>query len=42
MEDSSCCVISCEKPLDASYWEAQYQSKTIGWDLGEVSSPIKE
>ena len=42
MEDTSCCVVSCEKPLDASYWEAQYQSKTIGWDLGEVSPPIKE
>lgn len=42
MEDTSCCIVSCEKPLDASYWEAQYQSKTIGWDLGEVSSPIKE
>lgn len=42
MEDNNCCVISCENPIDASYWEAQYQSKSIGWDLGFVSPPIKE
>ena len=42
MEDSNCCVVSCENPIDASYWEAQYQSKNIGWDLGFVSPPIKE
>ena len=41
MEEIKCCVVSCEKPLDASYWEEQYQSKTIGWDLGDVSPPIK-
>ncbi|MCK8143027.1 TPMT family class I SAM-dependent methyltransferase [Flavobacterium sp. I-SCBP12n] len=42
MEDIKCCVVSCEKPLDASYWEAQYQSKSIGWDLGDISPPIKK
>ena len=42
MEDINCCVVSCENPIDANYWEAQYQSKSIGWDLGEVSPPIKE
>jgi methyl halide transferase len=36
-----CCVTSCEKPLDAAYWNSQYQSAKIGWDLGEVSPPIK-
>jgi SAM-dependent methyltransferase len=41
MEDIKCCTISCEKPLDAAYWEAQYQAKTTAWDLGEVSPPIK-
>ena len=38
----SCCVVSCERPLDEKYWNDQYQSKETGWDLGEVSPPIKE
>jgi SAM-dependent methyltransferase len=41
MEQLQCCVISCEKPLDQNYWDNQYQSNTIGWDLGEVSPPLK-
>ncbi|WP_413997800.1 thiopurine S-methyltransferase [Flavobacterium sp. W1B] len=41
MEKIQCCVISCEKPIDAAYWEAQYEAKTTAWDLGEVSPPIK-
>ena len=41
MKEENCCVVSCEKPLDQNYWDAQYQTKNIGWDLGEVSPPIK-
>lgn len=41
MEDITCCVKSCEKPLDQSYWDLQYQSETTGWDLGTISPPIK-
>jgi SAM-dependent methyltransferase len=41
MEELKCCVVSCEKPLDKVYWDSQYQSNTTGWDLGEVSPPIK-
>lgn len=41
MEELQCCVTSCEKPLDQTYWDNQYQSNTIGWDLGEVSPPLK-
>ncbi len=41
MADELCCVVQCERPLDKMYWDAQYQAKTIGWDLGEVSPPIK-
>jgi methyl halide transferase len=41
MADEQCCVVQCERPLDKTYWDAQYQAKTIGWDLGEVSPPIK-
>jgi SAM-dependent methyltransferase len=41
MEELQCCVVSCEKPLDQTYWDNQYQANTTGWDLGEVSPPIK-
>ncbi|MFV8322837.1 methyltransferase domain-containing protein [Flavobacterium sp. LB3P21] len=41
MEDIKCCVVSCDKTLDASYWESQYEAKTTGWDLGKVSPPIQ-
>jgi SAM-dependent methyltransferase len=42
MSDLKCSVNSCDKPLDAAYWEAQYKAKTTGWDLGQVSPPIQE
>ena len=41
MSELKCCVVSCDKPLDASYWESQYEAKTTGWDLGKVSPPIQ-
>lgn len=41
MENEKCCVVSCEKPLDKEYWDAQYKSNTTGWDLGKVAPPIK-
>jgi SAM-dependent methyltransferase len=40
-EEMQCCVVTCEKPLDKTYWDNQYQSQMTGWDLGEVSPPIK-
>jgi SAM-dependent methyltransferase len=42
MSDLKCSDTSCNKPLDAAYWEAQYKAKTTGWDLGQVSPPIQE
>jgi copper chaperone CopZ len=39
--EESCCVVSCERPLDQEYWEAQYLNKSTGWDLGTVSPAIK-
>lgn len=29
------------KNLDASYWEKRYQENATGWDLGEISIPLK-
>lgn len=39
--DESCCTIACESPLDQNYWDAQYKSKTTGWDLGQIAPPIQ-
>ncbi len=41
MEVKKCNVVSSDIPLDASYWESQYEAKKTGWDLGTVSPPIK-
>lgn len=40
-------VILCFKTnefmeLNANYWDTRYQECQIGWDLGQVSPPIKE
>jgi hypothetical protein len=39
MNDESCCVVSCDKPLDQDYWDAQYKDHWLGFRLG--ISPIK-
>jgi len=28
--------------LNEDYWENRYQEKTARWDLGRISTPIKE
>jgi len=40
-QNESCCVVSCERPLDQTYWNNQYLTNATGWDLGEVSPPLK-
>ncbi|MBO9561797.1 MAG: methyltransferase [Niastella sp.] len=29
-------------PLDATYWNDRYQQHQTGWDVGQVSTPLKE
>ena len=44
MEDNKtdkCCAESTQLNLGKLYWNKQYESNTTGWDLGEVSPPIK-
>ena len=36
-----CCVPNGDLPLDKIFWNNQYDENTIGWDLGEVSPPLK-
>ena len=38
--EEGCCVVACERPLDAPYWDAQWKTNTIGWDLGMASPPL--
>ena len=41
-EDLQCCVTTCGLPLNANYWDSQYQNNETGWDLNGVSPPLKE
>ena len=34
-------VLVPAEPLDGTFWNNQYNTNTTGWDLGEVSPPIK-
>jgi methyl halide transferase len=36
-----CCVVVCDSPIDANFWDSQYKSNQTAWDLGMVSPPIK-
>lgn len=40
--NESCCIVTCDKPLDQAYWDAQYKAKATGWDLGQVSPPLQD
>jgi thiopurine S-methyltransferase len=31
-----------ENSLDSSFWNLRYQNNQTGWDLGEISNPIKK
>lgn len=41
MSEEKCCIVTCDLPLDKTYWDNQYQANATGWDLGQVSPPIK-
>jgi SAM-dependent methyltransferase len=40
-DTEKCCVVSCDIPLSETYWNNQYEAEQTGWDLGEVSPPLK-
>lgn len=42
MNEEKCCVVTCNLPLDQTYWNNQYLANATGWDLGQVSPPIAE
>lgn len=39
--EEKCCVVNCDLPLGETYWNDQYEANSTGWDLGEVSPPLK-
>jgi SAM-dependent methyltransferase len=41
-KSDKCCTNTNLSNLGQSYWDKQYESNSTGWDLGEVSPPIKE
>ena len=41
MAEEKCCVVTCDIPLGETYWNNQYEANATGWDLGEVSPPLK-
>ena len=41
LETEKCCNTTCDLPLNETYWNNQYLSNTTGWDLGQVSPPLK-
>jgi SAM-dependent methyltransferase len=40
-KDMQCCVVTNGETLTAAYWDKQYQSNETGWDLQQVSPPLK-
>lgn len=40
IQEEGCCVVMCDKPLNQAYWEAQWQQKHTGWDIGYASPAI--
>lgn len=39
--EMQCCVTTCGLPLNADYWNNQYKKSETGWDLQQVSPPLK-
>jgi SAM-dependent methyltransferase len=40
-QTEKCCVVTCDLELGETYWNNQYDASATGWDLGEVSPPLK-
>ena len=39
--NEQCCVVSCDLDMGETYWNNQYNEGSTGWDLQQVSSPLK-
>lgn len=34
-------MTTCDQPLDEAFWDTRYRLNETGWDLGEVSPPLR-
>ena len=41
LETEKCYVVSSDLELGETYWNNRYNVNAIGWDLGEISPPLK-
>lgn len=41
VNEEKCCVVTCDLPLGETYWNNQYDARSTGWDMGQVSPPLK-
>lgn len=41
VNEEKCCVVTCDLPLGETYWNNQYDAGSTGWDMGQVSPPLK-
>lgn len=41
-KEIQCCITKCDRPLDQSYWDAQWENQQTGWDIGYASPAITE
>lgn len=41
-DELKCCITDCERPLDQSYWNTQWNENKTGWDIGYASPAIAE
>lgn len=39
-DELECCVTTCGLPLNADYWNQQYDKNETGWDLNGASPPL--
>jgi len=40
-QELNCCTNVCEVPINQDFWDQKYKSHQKGWDLGQVSPPLK-
>ncbi len=41
-DELECCVTTCGLPLNANYWDTQYQNNETAWDIGYASPAITQ
>ena len=40
-KDIQCCNTSCASPFNGTFWDEKYKANETGWDLNQISPPLK-